>query len=81
MNTINSKPSSQRNVTPNFLKYRRKPTTMQANPRASPTVWKTKGWNPNTQLIVVLPKQVVAVLMSIRREFFISAKLVFVGLL
>lgn len=69
-----SKPNNQRNITPNFLKYKSKSPTTQKSLPSNQAVQKKKASTLKFQLNAVAPKPVDAALTSIRKESFISAK-------
>jgi len=69
-----NKISTQRNITPNYLKYKRTSHPIQANHPPNLADQKTKVLTIRIQLKGAAPKQVDAVLMSIKKEFYISAK-------
>jgi hypothetical protein len=75
-----NKISTQRNITPNFLKYKRKSQFIQANHLPNLDVKKIKALNIIIQLKEVALKRVDAVLMYIKKEFYISAKSVSLAL-
>lgn len=69
-----TKPNNQRNVTPNFLKYKSKQPTTQESLPPNQAVQKRKASNLKIQLNAVAPKPVDAASTSTRKESFISAK-------
>jgi len=76
-----NKISTQRNITPNYLKYKRTFHPIQANHPPNLADQKTKVLTIRIQLKGAAPKQVDAVSMSMKKEFYISAKSVLSALI
>lgn len=75
-----NKISTQRNITPNYLKYKRTSHPTQANHPPNQADQKSKVSTTRIQLKGVAPKPVDVVSMSIKKEFYISAKSVLAAL-